>query len=998
MTVSAGDNGSAGCDDFDTESQATQGFAVNGFASTPYSIAVGGSDFDVLSTSFASYVNNTSSGASPYYATALKYIPENPWNNSTSVNTTYLSNVASKNSDGVGNIVAGSGGISSVYAKPAFQSSITPNDGFRDVPDVSLLAGNGMYRAAWVICSDNVTDGVTSETYTDCQTSSGQFTSNTEFEGVGGTSASAPGFAGMLALVAQAHGSASDNYRLGQADNILYQLAQSKYSTVFHDITTGNNSVACTSGSPDCGSNLFLTGYNAGTGYDLASGLGSVDAAARVANWTSVSLASTSTSMKLNGSTAAYTGVHGQSLTFNVSVSPSTATGVVGIADNANETNGGIQNNGQIAIPISGGAGSVSYNGLPGGNYTVWARYGGDTADASSTSAPPINVTIAPEASTVTLAVNAYNPSTGKAISTSNIPYGSYVFADAVITGTAEGSKTQGVATGTVQFLNGGAAIGTGAVSSGNQASWPPLNSSPTVLAAGSYNLTAQYSGDASYNSSASSTAQFTVVPAATTVSAQSTLYVMVVGDSASIIVNVNATPNGGVPPTGSVDISANGQTLATIPSLNGSGFSPFGNATIQGSQLATGANVINVNYNGDSNYAPSSTTITVDNIVAGGGFTIGPIGNENISPGGTAAVPLMLTTSGGFAGYIEFGGSVSPATNYVSFLVQPTYLSRSNPTTGIMTVTASSSATGGTYNVELDGISNDNSKIHASASFTITVASAVAPSFTIVSNGNIGLGQGATSSNAASVSIIPSEGLTGQLNLTCSVSTAMTNPVAPPTCTVPASVTITNTQALVVPVSVITSATTTAGDYSFSVTATAASTPSLTRSSTADLTVSSSPIFVLSGTGAATYTQGATTGNTTTVTATPFNGYSGTVNLDCNEIALTTVSGAVNAIPECTVPSSITVGGATPTSFTLTVSATGNPSYPVPGVYLLTLTGYDSVSANLTSQTAIQLTVGTPNAALALSNSGAITVAPGATPAIPPRSPLRHPAGSPAR
>jgi trimeric autotransporter adhesin len=173
VTVSAGDNGSAGCDDFDTESQATQGFAVNGFASTPYTVAVGGTDLDVLSTSFASYVNSTSSGTAPYYGTALKYIPENPWNDSTSVNTTYSSNVVYKNSNGVGNIVAGSGGVSSIYAKPSFQSSLTPNDGFRDVPDVSLLAGNGMYNAAWVICSDNVTDGVTSEVYTECQTSNG---------------------------------------------------------------------------------------------------------------------------------------------------------------------------------------------------------------------------------------------------------------------------------------------------------------------------------------------------------------------------------------------------------------------------------------------------------------------------------------------------------------------------------------------------------------------------------------------------------------------------------------------------------------------------------------------------------------------------------------------------------------------------------------------------------------------------------------------------------
>ena len=181
---------------------------------------------------------------------------------------------------------------------------------------------------------------------------------------------------------------------------------------------------------------------------------------------------------------------------------PAAATGVVGIVDNASETSGGIQNNGQFAIPISGGTGSGSYNGLPGGSYTVWARYGGDTANASSTSAPPINVTITPEASTTTLTVNAYNPLTGKSIPNSNIPYGNDVIADAVITGTAEGSKTQGVATGAVQFLNGTTPLGSSAVSSDNEASWPPLNSTFTALPGGSYNLIAQYPGDASYSPS----------------------------------------------------------------------------------------------------------------------------------------------------------------------------------------------------------------------------------------------------------------------------------------------------------------------------------------------------------------------------------------------------------------------------------------------------------------------------------------------------------------
>ena len=103
-------------------------------------------------------------------------------------------------------------------------------------------------------------------------------------------------------------------------------------------------------------------------------------------NWTSVAASSTSTALTINGSTAAYTGVHGQSVKFEVDVTPTSATGTVGIVDNANEVSGGIQNNGQFAIPVTGGVGSATYNGLPGGSYAVWARYDGDTANASSTS------------------------------------------------------------------------------------------------------------------------------------------------------------------------------------------------------------------------------------------------------------------------------------------------------------------------------------------------------------------------------------------------------------------------------------------------------------------------------------------------------------------------------------------------------------------------------------------------------------------------------------
>ena len=88
---------------------------------------------------------------------------------------------------------------------------------------------------------------------------------------VSGTSASAPSFAGVMALVNQAIGA-----RQGQANYVFYKLAQGEtlsqcngsstsglpnVSCVFDDVTVGNNSVP------------GLTGFSAGVGYDMATGL-----------------------------------------------------------------------------------------------------------------------------------------------------------------------------------------------------------------------------------------------------------------------------------------------------------------------------------------------------------------------------------------------------------------------------------------------------------------------------------------------------------------------------------------------------------------------------------------------------------------------------------------------------------------------------------------------------------------------------------------------------
>jgi subtilase family serine protease len=224
--VSAGDAGAAGCNSGGDTGGSVLG--VNGLASTQYNIAVGGTEFNEGSGGYW----NTTNGS--WYTSAISYIPEIVWNESGTV-------------AGGSDLWSTGGGVSSIYSKPAWQVTPgVPADGKRDIPDVSLTAAK---HDAYLIESQG---GLYS---------------------VGGTSASTPSFAGLMALIVQKTGQ-----RQGNANTRFYQLGNAQYGAsgvvVFHDSISGNNSVP------------GVTGYSATTGYDLCTGLGSVDAYALVNNWT----------------------------------------------------------------------------------------------------------------------------------------------------------------------------------------------------------------------------------------------------------------------------------------------------------------------------------------------------------------------------------------------------------------------------------------------------------------------------------------------------------------------------------------------------------------------------------------------------------------------------------------------------------------------------------------------------------------------------------------
>jgi hypothetical protein len=682
VTVSTGDSGSAGCDNPNTETVAQYGLAVNGLASTPYNIAVGGTDFDTLwgstfPASFTAYVNISNS--LPYHRSALSYIPEEPWNDATfqGYNTTISQNVpwSATQYSSSANIIAGGGGVSSCvqanagtcasgYPLPTWQSGFATDKSGRNLPDVSLLAGNGWYGATWGLCTDMDFDS-SGNAIPDC---AGTPTTGSNFNltGVGGTSAAAPAFAGILALVAQKAGG-----RLGQADYELYKLAKSNYSTVFHDIATGNNSVPCTAGTPNCtltsSGYYFLSGYNTGKGFDEASGLGSVDATQLVTNWSSVAGTATTSSLTLNGGTSALTLTHGASVTVKASVSGSggTPTGNLALVDNIAPAT--LPNNDSIGLfALSGGTASGTTTYLPGGSYKVSAHYGGDSTFAQSDS-NSIAVTVGAESSSTDLKVRAYvDPATGNFATT---PYYGYIFLiDAQPYGqSASVSSPNGAATGTITFKNGSATLGTSALASDGIAELQTA-----TLPGGVNSLSAVFPGDDSFLASTSSAVSFSVTPAITTLATPTVQPSSSVSAGTSLTFAVSLSVDSiGAAPTGTVAFMNGSATIGTVPMVGTAATSTAyasGQASFATTTLPVGTYSINAVYSGDGNYAGStSSPVSVTVVTAAQTPALKLTGTPVTVVAGTTAgntSTITVTPSGGFTGSVALTAAItsSPA------------------------------------------------------------------------------------------------------------------------------------------------------------------------------------------------------------------------------------------------------------------------------------------------------------------------------------------------
>lgn len=313
--VSSGDENADSCDA--NQSIATHGIGVSGFTSTPYDVSVGGTDFgDTYLSENANYWSGTNTAS---YGSALSYIPEIPWNNSCAslliaeaygASVTYGASGFCNTATGEDyiEVVGGSGGPSGCatgtptidgvvsgtcagWPRPSWQVALgEPLNKVRNIPDVSLFAANGVWSHYYPFC------------YSDPNNGGGSCASTPDtWAGAGGTSFSSPIWAGIQALVNEKTGD-----RWGNPNPVYYKIATYENgligsprcnstlgshvasSCVFYDVTLGDMDSNCT-GTYNCyldgGTNGVLStsdssyapAYRTGTGWDFATGLGTVN-------------------------------------------------------------------------------------------------------------------------------------------------------------------------------------------------------------------------------------------------------------------------------------------------------------------------------------------------------------------------------------------------------------------------------------------------------------------------------------------------------------------------------------------------------------------------------------------------------------------------------------------------------------------------------------------------------------------------------------------------
>jgi subtilase family serine protease len=552
--VSAGDSGAPGCDASFSLAPVTQFLSVNSICSSSYATCVGGTEFVDFSNPSQYWSSTNSTGLT----SALGYIPEGTWNESTSYD-----------SSSGGYTVAGGGGGASIYVpKPSWQTGTgVPADHARDVPDLSFPSAGH--------------DG-----YFTCFEVSGNCASN--YSIFYGTSAASPSMAGVAAILNQKMGGAQ-----GNINPLLYQLAGTNPSA-FHDSTPTSSGVyGCSVSTPSMCNNSTpaaatltggLAGYLLTTGYDQATGLGSLDVANFITAASTVAHSSTAaTTLAVYGGATTIT--NKQTATFTATVSSNksgTPTGTVQFyADGS-----------ALGVPVTVSSGKATTPALPfssAGTYYITAVYTGDKNYAGST-APGF-----------TFVVTGLTSLTTVTASSTSLPVGTTGTFSASVT-PSSGSTTP---TGTVRFSVLGNIVASVPLVNG-RATTPAISAS-TI---GSYTVTAEYQGDSIYSPSNSAPLSFAVTKQSPIVQLSSTTGSIGTGGGNvyGIYVRGAAGSSGSsvAAPTGTVQMYLNGVALNAPFLLS------LGNQTSSPTEMFStpGTYSLTAVYSGDANWLPATSNV----------------------------------------------------------------------------------------------------------------------------------------------------------------------------------------------------------------------------------------------------------------------------------------------------------------------------------------------------------------------------------------------------
>jgi hypothetical protein len=761
IIAATGDSGASACQAAGGSAAVSSGYGVNALASTPWNTAVGTASFGT---------SGAAGGATSLAA----------WSPASASDPGYASG----------------GGNSLLYARPSWQpatasgvhadvvSATALSSGFRLLPDLALptaMDSGANPGLAFCLSASNTSTGCT-------------------LVRSGGSSASAALFAGIAALVAQKDGAQ------GNLNATLYSLRNT--SGVYADVTEGSAQLTCVAGSAGC-SETQQIGYSAATGYDLATGLGAVNAQALVNNWaramatttaytptvTSSFTSGTATPFSFTGSIPVYATV--DALAYSVGVS------------SYEPLVGNVQFYAYLA-PAAPPSGTASYTS---GAYAIDVTYPNTTvgsaeymsATTSTLNIPPCSLAVSANQYnlygefTDTTAGQYYGPST----SYLNLPF----YVDAATTTTKFSSSN-------INTTTAGTAISLSALVAASDTTSPVTGNAACVINAGTVVFTDATTG--------------TTLGSATVSSGSATATLAPFTALGSHTINAVFTPSNG-----------NWQSSKNTDALSSSTQSVYVNAgattvslasNLSGSTTTTGSSVILT-----ATVYPTSSSLTSWSTIAGGtvsfqdnGTTMGT-GTVSCTTGTncTATYTAVPTAAGSNVFTAVYGAngiwaasSASSSTNTVTVTVAA----------GTPTVTVTATPASVAY----------GSAVSITAALTATTTATYTMNGTVKFYADYGtasqvlLGSASVAGNAATLSTSVITG--GAHTISASFTTSDTN-WASTTATSSVSASVTVTTAASVTTLTATPTALTAGAVSTSVTLTAALTPASTTVTTYSLT-----------------------------------------------------------------------------------------------------------------------------------------------------------------